>query len=717
LSYRATTRLTATLDMVAHAHEVIASLEAVQATLTEVEAEQRGYLLTGARPFLNDREAAMVRLREKLARLTKLTADNPNQTKYLARLSPAVTSRLALLDERIKRFQKSGREAAADAEALLQGKDLMDQIRREIADMGAEENRLLTDREQTARVRTNLGIAAIASSSGLGILAGVLAFALLRRDLRLRQQAEAALQESRALLESILDHTPALVFLKDLQGRYLFVNRRFEQVSGRSRLELKGKTVFDLSPPDLAQIAATHQQTVVATGEPVEVEETVLYSDGPRPHLAVKFPLRDAAGKIYATAGISTDVTERKRMEEALREAKDQLEKRVQERTAELARANEALRQNERRFRALIEQGGDSIAVINAENKILYLSPAVTAVEGYTPDELIGRSGLEHTHPDDLPRLQEVVQKLLAQPGKPMPLVWRRRHKNGHWIWLEGVGTNLINDPAVGGIVTNYRDITERKKAEEEIRLLNAELEQRVRLRTAQLEAANKELESFSYSVSHDLRAPLRHVDGFVDMLARHSGDKLDDRGRRYLKVITDAARQMGNLIDDLLVFSRMGRMELRRHSVDLNALVHEAVTGLQSDLAGREIIWKIFPLPQVQADAAMLRQVLANLIGNAVKYTRPRQPAEIEIAAANPTATELVFFVRDNGVGFDMQYVHKLFGVFQRLHRAEEFEGTGIGLANVQRIIHRHGGRAWDEGKIDGGATFYFTLPKTRED
>jgi PAS domain S-box-containing protein len=1090
LSYRATTRLTATLDMVAHTHEVIASLEAVRATLTEVETEQRGYLLTGAPPFLEDREAAVGRLRDKLTRLAQLTADNPNQKKYLERLGPGVARRLVLLDERIAVFKQSGREAAAEPGALLQGKNAMDQVQRDIAEMRAEENRLLAGREQDARDRMSLSIAMIIATGALALGAGTLAFWLLRRDLRLREQAERALQENRALLESILDHTPAVVFLKDLQGRYLFVNRRFEQIAGRSRPEIRGKTVFDFSPPELAEIAVAHQQTVLTTGEPVEVEETVLYPDGPRPHLAVKFPLRDATGKIYATAGISTDVTarkkaederdrffnlsldllciasgdgyfkrispaitdmlgwsvaeflarpfldfvhpddhaatlrevekqvgtgqkvlhfenryrhkngtwrtlswrsmpqgnlmyaiardvtERKRMEEALREAKDQLEVRVQERTAELAQVNETLRQNERRFRAFIEHGGDSIALINAENKILYLSPAVLAVEGYTPEELIGHSLLENTHPEDLPRLQALLQQLPAQPGKPMPMMWRRRHMDGRWLWLEGVATNLLDDPAVGGIVTNYRDITERKqveeraaqeqarfklifesvpvgialatrqpggqlmriindahlricgltreqdqmpgiyrrlrhpedsalqdelqrqleaglrhefamekryvrldgqvvwvvfslqrrsfpdgrieelttvvditerkhteaiilesaeryhtvtratddviwewnletdalwwnenfqssfgyqpeeippgieswtknihpedlervsrsvhavidsgekrwadeyrfrradgqyafvldrgfvihnaagkptrmlgamiditerrRAEEEIRTLNAELEKRVRLRTAQLEAANKELESFSYSVSHDLRAPLRHVDGFVDMLAKHNGDKLDDRGRRYLKIIADAARQMGNLIDDLLVFSRMGRMELRQHPVNLSALVHEAVAGLQPDLADREIVWKIAPLPQVQADAAMLRQVLVNLIGNAVKYTRPRQPAEIEIAAAAPTTTELVFFVRDNGVGFDMDYVNKLFGVFQRLHRADEFEGTGIGLANVQRIIHRHGGRVWAEGKIDAGATFYFTLPKSQED
>jgi light-regulated signal transduction histidine kinase (bacteriophytochrome) len=247
--------------------------------------------------------------------------------------------------------------------------------------------------------------------------------------------------------------------------------------------------------------------------------------------------------------------------------------------------------------------------------------------------------------------------------------------------------------------------------ARNETEQINVQLEQRVYDRTAQLEAANKELEAFSYSVSHDLRAPLRHVQGYVDMLGREAQGQLSDKGRHYMKTIEDASREMGVLIDDLLGFSRMGRVQMAETSVSLDELVQESIRSLELTTRGRNIVWKIPPLPAVQGDHAMLRQVLANLLGNALKYTRPRDPAEIEFGCEGTEDGRVIFFVRDNGVGFDPQYVHKLFGVFQRLHRVDEFEGTGIGLANVRRIIARHGGRTWAEGAVDKGATFYFTL------
>ena len=257
--------------------------------------------------------------------------------------------------------------------------------------------------------------------------------------------------------------------------------------------------------------------------------------------------------------------------------------------------------------------------------------------------------------------------------------------------------------------------IEERQRAEQEIKKLNEELEQRVTERTAELAASNKELEAFAYSVSHDLRAPLRHMDGFLALLVKQSSGRLNDAGSRYLDKVTAASRTMGILIDDLLQFSRMGRNEISKKAVSLGRLVEEIRQEFEAETAGRTVRWEFGPLPEVVADPAMLRLVMTNLISNALKFTRPRAQARIEIGSGAGERSEDVIFVKDNGVGFDAQYVGKLFNVFQRLHPSDEFEGTGIGLANVRRIIERHGGRVWAEGAEDGGAAFYFSLPKIK--
>lgn len=255
------------------------------------------------------------------------------------------------------------------------------------------------------------------------------------------------------------------------------------------------------------------------------------------------------------------------------------------------------------------------------------------------------------------------------------------------------------------------QEVAERARAEAEVRRLNAELDMRVRQRTAELERINQELEAFSYSISHDLRAPLRHIGGFTALLQKRVGDQLDATAANHLKQTSDACARMAQLIDDLLDFSRMGRTELRQAPLDLNTVVQAAVRELDMEMKDRRIEWKITPLPVVCADASMMHQVFANLLGNAVKYTRTRAVAEISVGAETRDGEHIVF-VRDNGVGFDMRYAAKLFGVFQRLHGADEFEGTGIGLANVRRIVARHSGRTWAESAPDQGATFYFSLP-----
>lgn len=247
-------------------------------------------------------------------------------------------------------------------------------------------------------------------------------------------------------------------------------------------------------------------------------------------------------------------------------------------------------------------------------------------------------------------------------------------------------------------------------RQKKKIRTLNRELEERVLNRTSELQAANKELEAFSYSVSHDLRAPLRHISGFSKILSEEFGPQLPEEAQRHLQRIQDGTRRMGQLIDDLLNLSRVGRRELQRQVTSLENVVRQVLSDLQPECEGREIQWNIAPLPFADCDGALLKQVFQNLLSNALKFTRPRMQAVIEIACKEEQGLPVIF-VRDNGVGFNMKYASKLFGVFQRMHRAEDFEGTGVGLATVQRIVQKHGGRVWAEAELDKGATFYFTL------
>jgi PAS domain S-box-containing protein len=385
----------------------------------------------------------------------------------------------------------------------------------------------------------------------------------------------------------------------------------------------------------------------------------------------------------------------------------------LEKKMLDLKIANKTLAESEEKYRILVENAVEAIFVAQ-EGMLKFVNPRATEMIGYTPEELTSRPFTEFIHLHDRVLVMERYTQRLQGSTIPSTYAFRIIHRSGDPRWVE-LNTALIEWQGKPATLNFLTDITERKRAEEEIRRLNESLEQRVQERTAQLEAANKEMEAFTYSVSHDLRAPLRAMDGYTQILLEEHAAHLNEDAQSICSNIREGAQRMGKLIEDLLAFSRLGRVEIQASSIDMYGLAHSIFFELTTPESRESIDFRLQPLPRAEGDPTMVRQVWMNLISNALKFSSKRERPFIEVGWKEGTK-ETIYFIRDNGAGFDKRYVYRLFGVFERLHSSREFEGTGVGLAIVRRIVHRHGGRTWAEGETDKGATFYFTMPKKGE-
>ncbi|MFA7097813.1 MAG: PAS domain S-box protein, partial [Gammaproteobacteria bacterium] len=492
----------------------------------------------------------------------------------------------------------------------------------------------------------------------------------------------------------ILNSTGAGIYGLDAEGRCTFINPAALNMLGYTAAELAGRSaheVFHHSRPDGSAYPAVECPVHQAywQGRTYRGADEVYWrKDGrPIPVEYVSTPIMED-GKLVGAVVSFQDITARKEAEEALR------------------RSNAY-------NRSLIEASLDPLVTIGPDGKITDVNAATEAVTGRSRQELIGTDFSDYfTEPARARAGYEQVFREGAVRDYELAI----RHRDGR-ITPVLYNASVYRDEhgEVIGVYAVARDITSVKRAEEALHALNMELEQRVAKRTAQLEAAVRELEDISYSVSHDLWIPLRAVDGFAGILLTDYQDALDEEGKRLLTVIRTNTKRMARLLNDILTFLRLGRTAMTVTDIDMEEIVRAALQDLESMTQGRDVRLEIKPLPRAQGDRALIRQVFVNLLSNALKFTQPTAMAVIEVGAKEGERTH-TYYVRDNGVGFDMRYADKLFGVFQRLHGVEEFEGTGMGLAIAHRIITRHGGRLWAEGSVNEGATFHFTLPKSTE-
>lgn len=511
-------------------------------------------------------------------------------------------------------------------------------------------------------------------------------------DIAERKRAEEQARESSLYVRSLIEASMDPLITISREGKITDVNQATETATGVKRDQLIGS---DFSNYFTEPAKARHgYQRVFAEGHVQDYPLAIRHTSSAVMEVLYNATLfRNTKGEVEGVFAAARDVTERKRVEEELRLSRERLD--------------------------LAQKAGHAGTFDwDIHNNINYWTPEVEEVHGLARGEFAGKyeDWEALVLPEDLQAARGCIEASL-KTGE-FGGEWRiRRRNDGQIRWILARAKVLFDDSGrPARMIGVNTDVTERKQAEEEVRKLNNELEQRVIQRTAQLEAANKELEAFTYSVSHDLRAPLRHISGFSKILTEEFGSSLPADAQHHLRRIEEGTHRMGQLVDDLLNLARVGRRDLSLQVTGLKSLVDEVIDGLRPDLGERQIEWRIGNLPYTDCDPALMKQVFQNLLSNAVKFTRPRASAVIEVGQREQDGNTVVY-VRDNGVGFSMKYADKLFGVFQRLHRVEDFEGTGVGLATVQRIVQKHGGRIWAEAELDKGASFYFTLAKSDKD
>lgn len=520
---------------------------------------------------------------------------------------------------------------------------------------------------------------------------------ILTLDTTDRKKAEVTSQNSEARLNGIIASAMDAIISVDETQRIILFNAAAETMFGYQAADVLGQPLDRFIPQRFHQAHREHVRIFGRSGVTNRSMGKLGAIIGVRAN-GEEFPIEASISQIEAANArfytvILRDITARKRMQEALQES-------------------------EKRFRLLVEGVKEyAILMLDPGGHIVSWNEGARRIKGYQAEEAIGQHiSIFYTAEDRAYGKAEELLHIAAQQGSVEDEGWRVR-QDGSRIWAS-VSISALHDEQgrLLGFAKITRDLTDRKEAEAQIRRLNRKLEKRVRERTVQLEVANKELEAFAYSVSHDLRAPLRAMSGFSRILLQDYKHILDESGQHYLQRIRENASQMGALIDDLLKFSRLIREPVKREAVNVTAVVQQVLADLHLNPAAASLDIVVDELPGCQADPQLLYQVFLNLVENAVKYSQHREVIQIHVGAQelSPTAvgySQPVYFVRDNGIGFDMAYAEKIFGVFQRLHRAEEYEGTGVGLALVQRIIHRHSGQIWVEAVVDQGATFYFTI------